>query len=68
MNRIEKLRSNIETLKNSLALDWSDLALSLTNEQRVDIETHLEWCLTEMSWCLGDVPLAVEIVEAVVAH
>ena len=34
MNRIEKLRGNIETLKDSLALDWSDLSLPLTGEQR----------------------------------
>jgi hypothetical protein len=53
MHRIEKLRTDIELLKDSLALDWSDLARSLTNEQRVDIENHLEWCLTEMSWCLA---------------
>ena len=54
MHRIEKLRANIETLKDSLALDWSDLAQSLTNEQRIDIENHLEWCLTEMGWCLAE--------------
>jgi hypothetical protein len=54
MNRIEKLRANIEVLKDSLALDWSDLAQSLTNDQRVDIEDHLEWCLTEMGWCLTE--------------
>ena len=52
MNRIEKLRGNIETLKDSLAVDWSDLALPLTEQQRVEIENHLEWCLTEMDWCL----------------
>jgi hypothetical protein len=52
MHRIEKLRANIESLKDSLALDWSDLAHSLTNEQRSDVENHLEWCLTEMGWCL----------------
>jgi hypothetical protein len=54
MHRIEKLRANIETLKDSLALDWSDLAHSLTNEQRVDIENHLEWCLADMGWCLAE--------------
>ena len=54
MHRIEKLRSNIETLKDSLALDWSDLSTPLTGEQRVEIETHLEWCLTEMDWCLAE--------------
>ena len=54
MNRIEKLRSNIETLKDGLALDWSDLALPVTDEQRIEIENHLEWCLTEMSWCLAE--------------
>jgi hypothetical protein len=54
MNRIEKLRSNIETLKDGLALDWSDLALPVTDEQRIEIEKHLEWCLTEMSWCLAE--------------
>ena len=54
MNRIEKARGNIETLKDSLILDWNDLALPLTAAQRIDIETHLEWCLAEMSWCLAD--------------
>jgi len=54
MNRIEKLRGNIETLKDSLATDWSDLAHSLTDEQRIEIEDHLEWCLTEMGWCLAE--------------
>jgi hypothetical protein len=54
MNRIEKLRGNMETLKDSLALDWSDLALSLTDEQRTEIEDHLEWCLMEMGWCLAE--------------
>jgi hypothetical protein len=54
MNRIEKARGNIETLKDSLILDWKDLALPLTAAQRIDIETHLEWCLAEMSWCLAD--------------
>ena len=54
MNRIEKLRGNIETLKDSLALDWSDLALPLTGEQRIEIENHLERCLTEMDWCLAE--------------
>jgi hypothetical protein len=54
MNGIEKLRSNIETLKDSLVEDWSDLALSLSNEQRIEIENHLEWCLAEMSWCLAE--------------
>jgi hypothetical protein len=54
MNRIEKLRGNIETLKDSLALDWSDLAMPLTGEQRAEIENHLEWCLAEMGWCLTE--------------
>jgi hypothetical protein len=54
MNRIEKLRGNIETLKDSLALDWSDLALPLADAQRIDIENHLAWCLTEMDWCLAE--------------
>jgi hypothetical protein len=54
MNRIEKARGNIEALKDSLTLDWNDLALPLTVAQRIDIESHLEWCLAEMSWCLAD--------------
>jgi len=40
MNRIEKARGNIETLKDSLTLDWNDLALPLTAAQRIDIEWH----------------------------
>ena len=54
MNRIEKLRGNIESLRDSLALDWSDLAMPLTGEQRAEIENHLEWRLTEMGWCLTE--------------
>jgi hypothetical protein len=54
MNRIEKLRDNIERLKDSLALDWNDLAKSLSDEQRIEIGHHLEWCLTEMTWCLSE--------------
>jgi hypothetical protein len=54
MNRIEKLRDNIERLKDSLALDWNDLAKSLSAEQRIEIEDHLQWCLTEMAWCLTE--------------
>ena len=52
MNRIDKLRRNIETLRDSLALDWNDLILPLPAAQRVDIEIHIDWCLAEMSWCL----------------
>jgi hypothetical protein len=52
MNRIEKLRANIESLKDALTQDWGDLARSLTNVQRSDIESHFEWCLREMDWCL----------------
>jgi len=54
LNRIEKLRANIEHLKESLALDWDDLGRSLSDAQRSEIETHLEWCLTEMTWCLAE--------------
>jgi hypothetical protein len=54
MHRIEKLRSNIEILKDSLALDWSGLSMPLAGEQRVEIENHLEWRLTEMDWCLAE--------------
>jgi hypothetical protein len=54
MNRIEKMRRNIEALKDSLLLDWIDLAESPPDDQRADIEKHLEWCLTEMSWCLTE--------------
>lgn len=54
MNRLEKMRRNIETLKNSLRLDWINLAEPLADEQRAEIEKHLEWCLTEMSWCLTE--------------
>jgi hypothetical protein len=54
MNRTDKLRGHIETLRDSLALDWKDLALPLAAAQRVDIEIHVEWCLAEMSWCLTE--------------
>lgn len=54
MNRIEKLRGNIGRLKGSLVLDWDDLAQSLTDAQRREIETHLEWRLTEMTGCLAE--------------
>jgi hypothetical protein len=42
MNRIEKLRGNIESLRDSLAHDWSDLAIPLTasNEPRSKITSN----------------------------
>jgi len=54
MHRIEKLRDNIERLKDSLTMDWNELAQLLTNEERTEVEEHLEWCLTEMTWCLTE--------------
>jgi hypothetical protein len=50
MNRIDKLRRNIETLKDSLALDGP----ILLTHSRTNVEEHLEWCLTEMGWCLTE--------------
>jgi hypothetical protein len=53
MKRLEKMRRNIEELKDSLLVDWSDLAASPSPPQRVEIEAHLQWCLAEMSWRLA---------------
>jgi hypothetical protein len=54
MKRLEKMRRNIEALKDSLLVDWSDLATSPSPEQRAEIEAHLQWSVAEMGWCLAE--------------
>jgi len=45
----EKLLRNIETLRNSLNLDWADLgSKNLSGAERREIETHLDWCIEEL--------------------
>jgi hypothetical protein len=49
--RSPDLRGSIGTFKDSLALDWSDLALPITGEQPVEIENHFNggWCLAKIN-------------------
>lgn len=49
MTNEEKLIKNIETLKQSLRLDWRDLSASqMSIEDRNNIKAHIKWCLSEL--------------------
>lgn len=49
MTSQEKLQRDIDTLRESIKLDWQDIAtkqLSLT--ERKDIKQHIQWCSDEL--------------------
>lgn len=49
MNEREKLLRDIETLGQSIRLDWADLAsLRLTSTDRAGIRTHIASCVKDM--------------------
>jgi hypothetical protein len=44
----EQLKRDIETLQESMRLDWEDLAKGgLSAESRAGIYRHIEWCIEE---------------------
>jgi hypothetical protein len=48
----DKLLRDIDTLRESIRLDWVDLArLSLTQEERGGIRQHIELCFRELQEC-----------------
>jgi len=63
MNETEKLLRDIETLRSSLRIDWSDLtSMSLSKEERTGIREHIEIAREELNtllerlWSLEDEP------------
>jgi hypothetical protein len=58
MNSAEKIRENVATLKESIARDWQDLVTATTVEERVSIRTHLQWCISELTWLVDELAKA----------
>lgn len=49
MKETEKLLRDINTLRESIKLDWKDLStLQLTEKERSEIKQHIEWCQNEL--------------------
>ena len=49
MTSQEKLQRDIDTLRESIKLEWQDIAtkqLSITERQ--DIKQHIQWCSDEL--------------------
>jgi type VI protein secretion system component VasK len=46
----EKIRRDIDTLVESMRLDWQDLSKGdLSAQERAGIREHLDWCIKELS-------------------
>jgi hypothetical protein len=49
MNEIEKLLRDIQSLRESIQIDWDDLYSNpLREEERRDIRAHLQLCQVEL--------------------
>jgi hypothetical protein len=49
MSEQEKLRRDIDGLKDSIRLNWADLAhRNLTLQERQDIRQHTNWLIDEL--------------------
>ncbi|MFA6163137.1 MAG: hypothetical protein WC685_06890 [Methylobacter sp.] len=49
MTSQEKLKRAIDTLRESIKLDWQDLASKqLTTDERHGLRQHIEWCNSEL--------------------
>lgn len=50
MTSQEKLKRDIDTLRDSIKLDWQDLASKqLTQDERKGLKEHIEWCSSELN-------------------
>ncbi len=52
MTRLEKLKRDIETLRDSMKLDAAELARASPEEKR-GILKHMKWCAEEMAALMG---------------
>lgn len=49
MTEVEKIRRNIETLRESMRLGWQEMAgTPTTPEERASLRKHLNWCAREI--------------------
>ena len=49
MAEVEKLRADVDTLKESIQRDWVDMATKpMTKEERADLRQHIRLCIKEM--------------------
>lgn len=49
MNEKEKLIRDIDTLRESIRLDWQEIGTkSLTDEEKQGIRQHIGWCQNEL--------------------
>lgn len=53
MTHHEKLKRDIEALRDSIRLEWQDVeAKNLTEHERLDLMTHIKWCANELNLLL----------------
>ncbi len=58
MTSQEKLQHDIETLKESIALNWTEIGakpLTLTKNELQDIRDNIAWCTEEMRSLLAHI-------------
>lgn len=49
MTSQEKLQRDIDTLRESIKLEWQDIATKQLNiTERQDIKQHIQWCTDEL--------------------
>ena len=49
MNKQEKLKRDIDILRESIKLDWQDIVtLQLSATEMLDIKQHIKWCNDEL--------------------
>lgn len=54
MTEAEKLRRDIDALRESIRLDWADLAhLGLSPEERAGIHEHVNMCIQDLNALLA---------------
>ncbi len=58
MTNAEKIRENVATLKESIERDWKDIVTASTEQERVGIRTHLQWCIDELLWLVSELEKA----------
>ncbi len=53
MTHHEKLKRDMEVLRESIRLEWQDVeARDLAGHERLDLMTHIKWCVNELSLLL----------------
>lgn len=51
MTPAKRVMRDIETLQESLKMDWQDLAtLELSQPERRDLRRHMKWCAAQLNY------------------